>query len=157
MAVPVETRELAYKIWREHGQNMSETERVMNNVHGFRISRQSLTKWSEKHDWQGRAARAEAEEKERMDATSDEALLSAILTQKKRCEKNIDAASPGQEFNQAIYAYNSVLKTLLMIRKETARFKQTVDDVVKDAKSKGLSDEAAESIRHKILYGVTGE
>lgn len=151
MSVPVETRELAYKIWRERGQNMSETERVMNNEHGFRISRQSLIKWCEKYDWQGRAARAEAEEKERMDATSDEALLSAILTQKKNCEDNINAAGPGQEFNQAIYAYNSVLKTLMMIRKETEKFKKTVNDVFEDVKSQGLSEEQADYWRKKIL------
>lgn len=118
MAAPTKTRELAYKVYRECGQNISETVRIMNSQHGYAVSRQSVTEWSKKYDWEARAATAEAEEKERKDAISNDALLSVLITQKKRYEKYFNALAIGSVDNQAIYAYNSILKTLLDIREK---------------------------------------
>jgi len=147
--VPVETRELAYQTWRECGQNLSETHRKMNGELGYVISRQTLHEWKTKYDWEGRAARAEAEEKHLADATSDEALLLVLLKQKKKYEEYFDSLEPGKVDNQAVYGYNSILKMILDIRSKSA--KTIADDVAKDVKRSGLSDEAAEEIRKKIL------
>ena len=111
-----ETRELAYTIWREHGQNVVETVRVMNSEHGYVISRQSVTTWAAKYGWHDRAARAEAEEKNKAEKASDDSLLSALLNQKKKYEDYFDALSVGEVDNPAIYAYSKILKTLLDIR-----------------------------------------
>lgn len=129
MAVPTKTRELAYKVYRECGQNISETVRVMNSKHGYAVSRQSVTEWSKKYDWEARAARAEAEEKEQAEATSDEALLTVLLTQKKKYETYFESLAVGSVDNQAIYAYNSILKTLLDIREKISDHAQGVVDI----------------------------
>jgi len=147
--VPVETRKLAYQTWRECGQNLSETHRKMNGELGYVISRQTLHEWKTKYDWEGRAARAEAEEKHLADATSDEALLLVLLKQKKKYEEYFDSLELGKVDNQAVYGYNSILKMILDIRSKSA--KTIADDVAKDVKRSGLSDEAAEEIRKKIL------
>jgi hypothetical protein len=114
--VPVETRELAYQTWRECGQNLSETHRKMNGELGYVISRQSLHEWKTRYDWEGRAARAEAEEKHLAEATSDEALLVVLLKQKKKYEEYFDSLELGKIDNQAVYGYNSILKTIVDIR-----------------------------------------
>jgi len=114
--VPVETRKLAYQTWRECGQNLSETHRKMNGELGYVISRQTLHEWKTKYDWEGRAARAEAEEKHLADATSDEALLLVLLKQKKKYEEYFDSLELGKIDNQAVYGYNSILKTIVDIR-----------------------------------------
>ncbi len=147
--VPVETRELAYQTWRECGQNLSETHRKMNGELGYVISRQTLHEWKTKYDWEGRAARAEAEEKHLAEATSDQSLLLTLLKQKKKYEEYFDSLELGKVDNQAVYGYNSILKMILDIRSKSA--KVIADDVAKDVKRGGLSDEAAEEIRKKIL------
>jgi len=114
--VPVETRELAYQTWRECGQNLSETHRKMNGELGYVISRQTLHEWKTRYDWEGRAARAEAEEKHLAEATSDEALLVVLLKQKKKYEEYFDSLELGKIDNQAVYGYNSILKTIVDIR-----------------------------------------
>jgi hypothetical protein len=114
--VPAETLELAYKTFRECGQNLSETHRKMNGELGYVISRQSLHEWKTKYDWEGRAARAEAEEKHLANATSDEALLAVLLKQKKKYEDYFDGMAVGTIDNQAVYGYNAILKTIVDIR-----------------------------------------
>ena len=115
---PAKSRELAYSIWRACGQNLTETARVLKRDHDYEISRQSLHEWKKKYGWEERAARAEAEEKDKADATSDEALLSVLLAQKKKYEDYFDTLDLGFVDNQAIYAYNNILKTLLDIREK---------------------------------------
>ena len=114
-----ETRELAYTIWREHGQNIVETVRVMNSEHGYVISRQSVTTWAAKYGWHDRAARAEAEEKALDQSTAVDSLLAFSLKQKKKYEEYFETLSVGQIDNGAVYAYNSILKTILEIRDKT--------------------------------------
>ncbi len=116
--VPVETRELAYKIWRECGQNLSECHRKMNGEHGYVISRQSLHEWKTKYDWEGRAARAEVEEKNMQDAGSNSAILAPLLKQKTKYEEYFDSLEVGKVDNQAVYGYNSILKTILDIKQK---------------------------------------
>ena len=44
------------------------------------------------------------------------------------------------------------------LKKEFAeKARKVADDVVKTVKAKGLSDESAEDIRHKILYGIAAK
>ena len=93
---PPETREFAYTIWRECGQNLSECHRAMNNKHGYVISRQSLHEWKTKYAWEDRAARTEAEESMMADAASDDAILSPLLKQKAKYEKYFDALAVGK-------------------------------------------------------------
>lgn len=113
---PAKSRELAYTTWRQCGQHITETARVLKRDHNYDISRQSLHSWKEKYDWEARAARAETEEKKRAEATSDDALLTVQLKQKKRYEDRFENLPLGEVDNQATYAYNHILKTILDIR-----------------------------------------
>ena len=117
---PAKSRELAYTTWRRCGQNITETARVLKHDHNYDISRQSLHAWKDKYDWERRAAQAEAEEKSRTEETSDESLLTVLLKQKKKYEGYFESLSLGTVDNQAIYAYNNILKTLLNIRERVS-------------------------------------
>lgn len=113
---PAKSRERAYEVWRQCGQNITETAKVLKHDHDYDISRQSLHAWKDKYDWEARAARAEAENKQQIESTSDDALLTVILKQKKKYENYFDSLALGTVDNQAVYAYNNILKTLLDIR-----------------------------------------
>jgi transposase-like protein len=119
-------RELAYQTWRDNGHNLVATVRCLAKKHGYTISRQSLGKWRREYDWDGRAAREELEAKERTEATSDASILNSLVSQKKKYETYFEGLNPGVVDNQAVYGYNSVLKTLLDVRKETVGFKVEV-------------------------------
>ena len=118
MAVPAETKELSYKVWREHGQNLSETERVLNGELGYVISRQSLHAWKAEYDWENRAARAEAETKRLEKDSTGDSLLSFSIKQKQKYEAYFESLPVGKIDNNAVYAYNSILKTILDIREK---------------------------------------
>jgi hypothetical protein len=80
------------------------------------VSRQTLHEWKTKYDWEGRAARIEAEEKHLADATSDEALLLSLLKQHARYEKYFDSLEFGKTDTQAVHGQNSVLKMIMALR-----------------------------------------
>lgn len=117
MSAKHEARELAYSVWRECGQNLSECERILNRDRGLPVSRQTLTEWAQKYDWKVRAARVEAVEAEVDDAVSDYGLLKSLLAQKKRYEAYFESLDPSAIDNQAMYAYNGVLKNLVELRR----------------------------------------
>lgn len=116
--VPYETKELAYKVWSECGQNLSECHRRMNGHEGYVINRATLYEWMEKYDWRGRATRLEADQALMADATSDNSILSPLLRQKTRYESYFDSLAIGEVDNQAVYGYNAILKTILEIREK---------------------------------------
>ena len=129
---PAETREFAYAVWCECGQNLSECHRKMNGEHGYVISRQSLHEWKEKYDWEARAARTEAEKIMMADATSNDAILAPLLKQKEKYEAYFDGMEVGKVDNQAVYGYNAILKTILDIRQK-----------IEDRKKEGQADHIA--------------
>ncbi|MBP8644719.1 MAG: hypothetical protein KBH99_01195 [Syntrophobacteraceae bacterium] len=120
MSAKTQAREMAYRVWRECGQNLSETERLLKCDHGLPVSRQTLTEWSKKYDWESRAARAEALEMRKAEAFSDEAMLSALLDQKERYEAYFASLQVGQVDNQALFAYSGLLKNLLAMKTASA-------------------------------------
>ena len=111
-----EARELAFQTWRECGQNLSECERLLNRDKGLPVSRQTLTEWCKKYNWEARAARAEALEIRKAEAFSDDAILSALLDQKERYEQYFDSLQMGVIDNQALFAYSGLLKNLLALK-----------------------------------------
>ena len=119
MDAPAASIEQAYQVWCQCGQNLTETARVLTREHAYPISRQSLHSWKKKYDWEGRAAREACAAKEREDATSDDGLLSVLLDQKQKYEKYFESLAVGKVDNQALYAYNNLLKTILDVRERT--------------------------------------
>lgn len=130
---PPETREFAYTVWRECGQNLSECHRKMNGEHDYVISRQSLHEWKTKYDWEGRAARTDAEKMMMIDATSNDAILAPLLKQKTKYEDYFDGLPIGKVDNQAVYGYNAILKTMIEI-------KQKMEDRKKAGEAKHVPD-----------------
>lgn len=130
---PSETREFAYTLWRECGQNLSECHRKINGEHGYVISRQSLHEWKTKYNWEARSARAEAEKNILANATSDDAILAPLLKQKEKYEAYFDNLEVGTVDNQAVYGYNAILKTILDIR-------QKIEDRKKDGETDHVPD-----------------
>lgn len=116
-------REMAFKVWRETGQNLVKTVKALSQDHGYDISRQSLAKWRDDFNWERRAAAMEAEELERLDAMSDTSIINSLIKRRKQYEDYFEAMAPGAIDNQAQYGLNSVLKTLIEIRKQTGVFK----------------------------------
>lgn len=112
--------ERAYQVWQQCGQNVSETVRELaKEDHDF--TRQTIAAWRAKYDWQGRAARAEAEKSVEVDAYSDEALLRSLLTQRQKYETYFDSLAAGAIDNQATFAFNGVLKTIVDIKLKMER------------------------------------
>ena len=116
MEVSLKYREIAYKIWRDNGQHIVNTVKILNRDHDYEITRQSLAKWRDEYEWEGRAARAEAAEKDRADAISDSSILDSLIEQRGRYEVYFKTLPPGKVDNAAIWPYNSVLKTIIDIK-----------------------------------------
>ena len=51
-------------------------------------------------------------------ATSDDSILTPLLSQKERYESYFDGMAVGEIDNQAVYGYNAILKTILEIREK---------------------------------------
>lgn len=118
MPAPHDMKQLAYDTWKRCGQSFVETVRILKQEHKFTVTRQTLSSWSKEYDWEGRSARAEAEA-ERFDESadiSDNALLAALLKQKKNYEDYFATLPSGRIDNQAVYAYSNLLKKIVDIR-----------------------------------------
>lgn len=113
-------RELAYRVWCENSQHIQNTVNSLQKNHGFDITRQSLAKWRDEYGWEARAARAEAAERDRAEAVSDSVILDSLIDQKRKYEEYFASLKPGQIDTQAVYGYNSILKTILDIKDKIA-------------------------------------
>jgi len=113
---PHDMKILAYEIWCACGQNLSECERLLKSEHNFKISRQTLTEWKEKYDWQGRAARAEAEQADQAEDISDGAIMKTLLVQKKKYDIYFENLPVRTVDNQSLYAYSNLLKKIVDMR-----------------------------------------
>lgn len=110
-----QTRELAFRVWRQNGQNWTEALRVMQSAHGFKkLTRQRLYDWAEQDGWQDRAARLqhEAEKAELAEMLGRERFLADLERRKKQYEDYFDGLKPGQMDNAAVTAYAGLLKTM---------------------------------------------
>jgi len=113
-----ETRELAFRTWRECGQNVELTIKAMKDRHDIPITKPTLYAWMEKFNWRERAARAETEEQRVNDAVvSDEAkILADLEKQKAKYERFFETLGEGAVDNQATYAYTNLVKTISDIK-----------------------------------------
>ncbi|MEN6375338.1 MAG: hypothetical protein ABFD75_11250 [Smithella sp.] len=123
-----ETRELAFRVWREQGQNIEQTIKVMKRDHGIPITKPTIYSWIEKFNWKERATRAEVEEQRVADAVvSDEGkILSDLGKQKEKYERFFETLGDAGIDNQAIYAYTNLVKTIADIKSKTSAYKSTL-------------------------------
>lgn len=152
MAAPIDSKDLAYKLWCENGQNVSATEKELKKRE-YSISRVTLTEWRDKYDWQGRAARAEAEIKRQESATTEHALLEKLLIQKQKYEEYFESLEIRKVDNQAMYAYTGILKTILEIKQKADKSaSQAIKNIEKKA-GKSIPEETLRIIKEEI-YGI---
>lgn len=122
-----ENRELAFRTWREQGQNVERTIKALKQDHGIPVTKPTLYDWMEKFNWKERATRAEVEERKINDVvTSDEAkILADLEKQRQKYERYFDSLGDAAIDPQATYAYNSLAKTISDIRTKTGAMKTT--------------------------------
>ncbi len=122
-----ETREDAYRAWRECGQNIEQTLKRLKKK-GYSISKPTLYDWVEKYGWKERAARTEAEEKKATD-TAASAETEAILCLdkiKKRYETYFDTLGEGKVDNVAAPNYVNTVKAIAEIKMKAGAHKASL-------------------------------
>jgi hypothetical protein len=115
-----ENLELAYRIWRECGQSPEATVKKLNSEHDYTVSRQTIYEWMEKYNWKERAAAAEAVEQKAKDPqlSGTEKMLTSLVSSQQRYEKYFESLGVLGIDNQAQYAYNNTMETIVSIRKK---------------------------------------
>ncbi|CAN2042523.1 conserved hypothetical protein [Candidatus Magnetomoraceae bacterium gMMP-15] len=114
---PFKTREHAYNLWRENGQNIAHSVRQLRRE-GYSLSGSILGRWRELYNWEERAARAEVEQQKRESEVALETLLEDLVSQKLRYKEYLDSLPVKKIDNQAIYAYNAIIEKLTKIQCE---------------------------------------
>jgi hypothetical protein len=124
-----ETRELAYRTWRECGQNIELTIKTMKERQNIPITKPTIYAWKEKFNWEERAARAETEEQRVKDVIlSDESkILADLEKQRQKYERYFDSMGDTAIDPQATYAYNSLAKTITDIKARSMGTSVAVD------------------------------
>ena len=130
----IETREDAYRAWRECGQNIEQTLAALKKK-GYSISKPTLYDWIEKYGWKERAARAEAEEKKATDLSTnaESRALASLEKVQLRYETYFETLGEGKVDNQAMYAYTGIVKSITEIKAKTGAVKAALFlDFMKD-------------------------
>lgn len=112
-------RELAFRLWRETGQNVSEALRRLQSEYGYtKLQRQTLYDWMRGGEWQDRAARlqAEADRAEIAKLLGRERILSDLDAQKRRYETYLDSLGPTVVDNAATTAYANLCKVIMSLQ-----------------------------------------
>jgi hypothetical protein len=112
-------RDLAYRIWRECGQNVDLTCRKLRQLpEGFPVTRQTLGEWLKVYNWRERAARAEAEEQRTKDAVvgAEEKVLSTLARVINKLDQQIDTSEGALVDSQMLFAFRNVAKTFMEIK-----------------------------------------
>lgn len=119
IAYDAKTRELAFRLWRESGQNVSAAIRALQTEYGYtKLQRQTLCDWMQEGKWQDRAARLQAEEDraEMQKLLGRERILADLDAQKRRYESYLDALPPTQVDNAATTAYANLCKVIMSMQ-----------------------------------------
>ncbi|MFA7465191.1 MAG: hypothetical protein WCY54_09065, partial [Syntrophales bacterium] len=109
-----ENRELAFRAWRQCGQNVERTIRTLKEDHGLPVSKPTLYDWMEKFNWKERAARAEAEERKTGDLqmSFEEKMLAGLVEQKQKYERYFATLPDTKPDNQAMFAFTALVRLI---------------------------------------------
>lgn len=131
-----ETREDAYRAWRECGQNIEQTLGALKKK-GYSISKPTLYDWIERYGWKERAARAEAEERKANDLSTnaESRALASLERVQARYEKYFETLGEGKVDNQAMFAYTGIVKSCAEIKAKIgahkgALFLEFLEDII---------------------------
>ncbi len=124
-----ENRELAYRVWRECGQNVEATLRELRKrPDGFPVSKPTLYDWIDTYGWKDRAARADVEEHKAADATmnAEGRALASLESVETRYEEYFKTLGTATVDNQAMFAYTGVVKSIVEIKQKTGAYKASL-------------------------------
>lgn len=112
-------REMAFRVWRESGQNIAETLRRLKDEHGLTVARPTLYDWMRKDDWKDRAARLNEQESTIRDDVEGgrENTLKGLLRVKKRYDEHFASTVNGVPDTNVTRAYASLCETIERIQK----------------------------------------
>lgn len=117
---PPEKRELAFRVWRECGQSATATLKKLAQEYGWpNLQRATLYDWISQHDWNGRAARMQAEEDraEVAKLLGREKILADLDAQKRRYEQYfVVLEGKGTIDNGAVSSYANLCKTMMQLQ-----------------------------------------
>jgi len=116
--------ELAYRLWRENGQNLDLTARKLRqHPDGFPATRQTLADWRDLYNWKETAARAEAEEHRIGDAkvTAEERALAVLSRVIDKLDRKLDTSEGVEIDSQMLFAFRSTIKTFMEIKAGMAK------------------------------------
>jgi len=115
-----ERRELAFRVWRECGQNATETLRRLGLEYDWpNLSRGALYDWIGQHNWHDRAARLQAEEEraEIAKLMGREKILADLSVRKTSYETYLQKVEGGGGVdNAATTAYANLCKTMMQLQ-----------------------------------------
>jgi len=113
-------RELAFRVWRECGQSATATLRKLAQEYDWpNLTRGALYDWISQHDWNGRAARLQAEEEraEIAKLMGREKILADLTTRKGSYERYLEKIeADGGVDNAATTAYANLCKTIMQLQ-----------------------------------------
>jgi hypothetical protein len=144
------TRETAYTVWKACGQNMSRAVKKLSSAHGIDVTRQTLAAWRDGFDWTARAARSEAEVERLASGASDESLMGLLLAQKEKYRRYLEGLAPGRIDNQATYALNHIVKTIMDIRKKGDSGAVSAETLPGELRPITTAAEAVEALREAV-------
>lgn len=110
-------RELAYREWRNCGQNMAETLRRLDREHDWPLAKQTLQDWRDTLGWVERAAadEAEAKRRDRAEKTDRLAMVASLDLQIARYQEAFSAQhAEGETADpRAVAAWSNLLRLRL--------------------------------------------
>jgi hypothetical protein len=121
-----ENRELAYRIWRECGQNIElALRKLRQHPQGFPLSKPTLYDWMETYNWKDRAAKAETEEQRATDAvvSAEGKAIAALESVQQNYEAYFKTLGASKVDNQAMFAYTGVVKAVMELKAKTSAYK----------------------------------
>lgn len=115
-----ESRELAFRVWRECGQSVSAALLKLKQEHGLpHLAKQTLYDWASTYQWHDRAARlqAEAERAEIAKLMGREKILADLTVRKASYERYLEQVEGnGGVDNAATTAYANLCKTIMQLQ-----------------------------------------
>ncbi len=119
----IEYRELAFKLYHQCGGNISKTLKDLKAA-GYSTTRPTLTKLATDYNFKDRLAEADSKLND-IELSTEEELLASLIVQKKRYETYFEGQGKKID-NQAQYAYQKLVTTIIKLRTEAGSYKESL-------------------------------
>ncbi|MBF0589393.1 MAG: DUF1804 family protein [Magnetococcales bacterium] len=141
MAYTPARRDLAFRVWREAGQNASEALRRLKSEHQWSLSRSTLLQWVEKYNWISRSAQAAVEEQRVADSkmAGSDRTLADLLRLKKQIDTYLKSLEEPDESGRVqkvdtatIGAYTRLCEAITKMQGDNGIRRRVARDVIEE-------------------------